>query len=169
MLLGPLSAEVAMAVGCDLSESMLQRVKRQLPGLNLVRAEAGFLPFQAVSFDAILMNSVFQYLPREDYALSVLKELSRVSRPSGRIFISDVPDKKKSELGRHTREEQALLDPPPWRSSVDAAPEHRQYDYEFFEGFCRQAGHTCQIEPQDVPGYGNARFRFNVLMQIPQR
>ena len=168
MLLGPLSTTVALAIGCDLAESMVRRARHLFIGLKVNVAEAIALPYPAGAFDTVLVHSVFHYFPSHEYARFVLGELCRVCRPGGRVWISDIPDVAKREASRQFREKEAALDRPRWHSSVTGSLEHRYYDHTFFSTFCEDAGCGCEVTARDVPEYMNASFRFNVLITLPR-
>lgn len=64
--------------GVDLSEDMLRLARER--GLDVVRADAGALPFDNASFDAVV--SLWTHTDIDDFA-ALLAEASRVLRPGG--------------------------------------------------------------------------------------
>jgi len=66
-------------VGVDASENMLAVARRRFPDVPLHHADAGSLPFEADSFDVVVLRHVLEYLP--DWLLAAtLSEAMRVSR-----------------------------------------------------------------------------------------
>lgn len=77
----------AHTMGVDLSRGMLARARRRLePGVPLVQAEAGALPFAAGAFAVVVSNSSLHFWPDRRGAL---REIARVLRPGGRLVITD--------------------------------------------------------------------------------
>lgn len=92
--LGKLALQVVpggTAVGFDLSEAMLEEARRRhadVPSLSFRNAPANELAVPAHSFDAVRADRVLIHVPRPEEAL---KEMIRVTRPGGRIVVSE-PD-----------------------------------------------------------------------------
>lgn len=82
--------------GVDYSETLLKKHK-QLLGNKLVLAEANELPFDDESFTNVFSFSVFQYFPNFEYGDQVIKEMFRVCKRGGKVFIGDLPFKSHSE------------------------------------------------------------------------
>lgn len=79
---------VQKIVACDISERMLAKIAGKFanePKLQLVKADAKALPFDAESFDVIICHGVF---PHFDDKTAVLRELHRVAAPNARLAIS---------------------------------------------------------------------------------
>jgi SAM-dependent methyltransferase len=127
-------------LGTDYSESLLSHARRAIPEATFAVAEAAQLPFSA---DAIVCCSVFQYFPGYEYARRVCREFRQASPVA---LILDVPD-----LARREDAEGA-------RQAAGSSPgKHLYYPRSFFG-----AAETWTV---DLPGYGNAPFRFDVLMR----
>ena len=163
MLLGPLSAHVRKIVGVDYAPSMVKRCKELFPQADVITAEVRNLPFQKDTFDKIVCFSVFQYFPDLEYAKETLVEFIRVCKPGGRVFIGDVPDERMKAASLNYR--QKVGGHAEWRSSIKANLSHLYYKREFFENFLGNMGIKCMISRQDIPGYGNSPFRFNVIFE----
>jgi demethylmenaquinone methyltransferase/2-methoxy-6-polyprenyl-1,4-benzoquinol methylase len=74
------------AVGCDFSLGMLAEGKRGRPGLPLVAGDATRLPFADASFDAVTISFGLRNVADPDAAL---REMLRVSKPSGRLVVCE--------------------------------------------------------------------------------
>jgi SAM-dependent methyltransferase len=83
-VLEPLARELA---GTDLSPSLLAAYRGRA---KLFACEAAEQPFDAQSFDRILMAGVALYFPTDEYLERVLVEIKRLLRPSGLALISDM-------------------------------------------------------------------------------
>jgi ubiquinone/menaquinone biosynthesis C-methylase UbiE len=154
---------VRKIVGVDYAPSMVKRCKELFPQVDVTTAEVRNLPFQKDTFDKIVCFSVFQYFPDLEYSKEALAEFIRVCKPGGRVFIGDVPDEKtkaaslnyRQKVGRHAG----------WHSSIKADLHHIYYKREFFKNFLKTRGIKCMVSQQDIPGYGNSPFRFNVIFE----
>ena len=159
MLLIPLSKLAKTAHGVDLSLSLINKLRKAHPELNVFVAGANNLPFENESYDKILVHSVFQYFPSTKYANDVVFELLRVCKKPGSILIMDVPDLgEKRECIEYIRK----LHP---KKYSDKSLQHLFYNKNFFERICSQKSLKCQIFDQNIKGYENSRFRFNVLIK----
>ena len=49
--------------------------------------------------------------------------------------------------------------------TYDVVLEHRFYNKDFFKEICSEAGLECKIWDQNIEGYKNSEFRFNILVQ----
>jgi len=70
------------------------------------------------------------------------------------IVCDDGPDEAtRAECEVARREAGASMKPP-----------HCYYPRAFFERFATEHARACRVFDQQVPGYGNSRFRFNALL-----
>lgn len=159
MLLIPLSKLAKTAHGVDLSLSLINKLRKAHPELAVFLAEANNLPFENECYDKILVHSVFQYFPSIKYSSDVVLELLRVCKKPGSIFIMDVPDLEKK---RECIEYMSKSHP---KKYSDKSLQHLFYHKNFFESVCSQKNLKYQIFDQNIKGYENSRFRFNVLIK----
>jgi SAM-dependent methyltransferase len=76
-------------VGADVSADQLRVARERLPGIELVEADAGALPFEDESFDAAY--STFTHTDLDDFAAAT-GEVRRVLRPGGRfVYVGNHP------------------------------------------------------------------------------
>lgn len=75
-------------IGVDLSENMLQQSKHMYPELVVQLADARKLPFLDDSFDAVVSIETLRYFSERK---PLLKEIFRVVKPGGLIFITAAP------------------------------------------------------------------------------
>jgi pristinamycin I synthase-3/4 len=98
LLLLRLAPECDAYCGTDVSARALDSIRRQLPGLGgladrvqLLKQSADDLGgFHDGSFDTVILNSVVQYFPSEDYLRRVLGQCRRIVGSRGSIFVGDV-------------------------------------------------------------------------------
>lgn len=76
-------------VGVDMSPTMLERARKKMaafPQVNFETGEAEDLPFEAQSYDAVVLANVFHHVRDPETAL---KECARVLRTRGKLVLVD--------------------------------------------------------------------------------
>jgi ubiquinone/menaquinone biosynthesis C-methylase UbiE len=90
---GALARRLAAAgyevTGVDPSEGMLAVMRERSPEIRAVQASGTQLPFEPDSFDIVLSVATFHHIAEPDAVRATLAEMTRVSRPRGRILIWD--------------------------------------------------------------------------------
>jgi amino acid adenylation domain-containing protein len=98
LLLAELAPQSSCYVGTDFSAAALESVGRlaQSRGWTNValhcRGADDFSELAEGSFDLVIINSVIQYFPSEEYLLAVLSGAAQRLRPGGTLFVGDVRD-----------------------------------------------------------------------------
>ena len=77
-------------VGTDFSKNMLVRCRSRYPQLTLVLNDGRTLPVRDRSVDAVLLFTVLTCIPGDDDQRALLAEITRVLRPGGILYISDL-------------------------------------------------------------------------------
>ena len=147
--------------GIDYSSSLVDICLRIMPSGIFKVAEANILPFEDLFFDAIVSNSVFQYFESLTYAENVINEMARTLKSTGNIALLDINDaskKQEYELIRRAK----LGDDDYYR--LYGSLTHQFYRKEWFENIANHLNFECVIENQNIIGYDNSRFRYNVFL-----
>jgi len=82
---GTAAARGADVVGLDFSAGMIAEARKRQPAVTFREGDAEALPFEAASFDAVVMNFGLLHLARPDQAIA---EAHRVLRPGGRYALT---------------------------------------------------------------------------------
>ena len=75
--------------GADISEGMIERGRDLYPYLDLLAAAGDDLPFEDASFDAVILFAVLTGVVYEEAQRMILKEIGRVLKPGGLIYVND--------------------------------------------------------------------------------
>ncbi len=76
-------------LGVDFSAAMITRGRSLYPHLELQIGNAGGLPRDLPQFDAILLIAVLTTVPDDKEQQILIKNLDRLLRPSGMLYVSD--------------------------------------------------------------------------------
>ena len=97
-----IASEVALCCGVDPSVHAVERLRDLFAQSDNVHFEVGTcesIPLSDCSFDVVVINSVLLMLPSPDAVRRTLRELARVCRDDGLIFVGEVPFRSEGELG----------------------------------------------------------------------
>lgn len=159
----PISQIGAKVSGIDYSESLINVIKQAIPSGDFKVAEANHIPFDNGSFDVVFSHSVFQYFPSFEYAVKAISEIARILVIGGNGAILDVNDAQKKELSFEIR--MGKIGKEEYQKKYDSLP-HRFYEKQWFLDTCNNLGlKVTSIEDQNIEGYGNSQFRFNVYFE----
>jgi SAM-dependent methyltransferase len=90
---GALAARLAEVgydmAGIDPSEGMLEVLRRRTPTVETVQASGADIPFPDDSFDLTLSVAVMHHIAEAGAVRATLAEMTRVTRPGGRILVWD--------------------------------------------------------------------------------
>jgi SAM-dependent methyltransferase len=77
-------------IGIDSSFQMLKSCRSQLADVRLVQNEGQTIPLQKHSVDLVLLFAVLTCIPFNEEQRELLREIGRVLRPGGLLYISDL-------------------------------------------------------------------------------
>jgi SAM-dependent methyltransferase len=77
-------------IGVDFSFRMLTCCRSQLPDVRLILNYGQTIPLQKHSVDLVLLFAVLTCIPRDEDQRALLREIMRVLRPGGLLYISDL-------------------------------------------------------------------------------
>jgi SAM-dependent methyltransferase len=77
--------------GLDISPEMIRLARELHPSGDFRVLTGDRLPFDASSFDAVLVIAVLTCIPRDDAQKRLIAEAHRVLKPGGILFVSDYP------------------------------------------------------------------------------
>jgi len=147
--------------GIDYSSSLIKLCSRIMPTGVFNIAEAKSLPFKKFFFDAIICNSVFQYFENLNYAEKVINEMERVLNNVGSIAILDITDASKKNKYESLRRSKLGNNE---YNRLYGNLTHQFYKIEWFENIANSYNLHCAIHDQNIIGYENSKFRFNVFL-----
>lgn len=75
--------------GIDFSEKMIERAKKEESMIEFKVVKNNILPFKDNSFDAVLLLAVLTCVIYDDDQDKIIKEIKRVLKPEGVIYIND--------------------------------------------------------------------------------
>jgi len=84
--------------GVDFSENMIEEARKKFPQARFVVANALHLPFEDGVFDRIYSVALIHHIPSKDYRIKALKEMKRVLKPGGEVFVTAWNRSKKSSF-----------------------------------------------------------------------
>jgi SAM-dependent methyltransferase len=84
-----LSERGYQAIGVDAAVAMIEKVQNLYPHLSFQPITPPCVPFADGFFDAAVLFAVLTCIPNDDDQRAVIKELHRVVRPGGLLYVSD--------------------------------------------------------------------------------
>jgi SAM-dependent methyltransferase len=83
-------------IGIDTANRMIERGHSLHPEADLRHMESNELPFEAGTFDAVLLFAVLTCIPSDDGHRALISEVYRVLRTDGILYLSDYPIQEDS-------------------------------------------------------------------------
>lgn len=81
----------ARVIGIDTAEKMIERGHRLHPEADLRHWESAEIPFAAGTFDVVILFAVLTCVPSDEAQKALVKEVGRVLRPDGILYVSGYP------------------------------------------------------------------------------
>lgn len=158
--------------GVDYSQSLIDRARERFsnPSHFNTADMRDLSGLETASFDVVFSFSTFFYLPDEAAVVQAVRELLRIAKPGGLMFIADVSDKDKEQLAlqlrgqsRYYSEKQRKLGP------KDLS--HTYVDKNVFRAlateFNLQLNVIDEVDLGLVDIYEPTQYRYTVSMRVP--
>ena len=143
--------------GLDYSAALIEIANEAMSDMSFKVMEAIEVEVED-KFDIVLSNSVFQYFASLDYAKSVLSRM--IEKANKKVIILDVNDKAKQEKALSLRK--GALSNEEYENKY-AGLDHLFYEKNWFQEVASVYNRNIEIFDQDIEGYLNSSFRFNVI------
>ena len=75
--------------GIDILEDRISEARRKLPDSHFLSGDAAAMPYEDSTFDVVFESTMFVQLTDEALAMSIAKEMLRVTKPGGYLLLSD--------------------------------------------------------------------------------
>lgn len=145
--------------GLDYAPNLVALAAAVMPEAEIRCGDATQLPKQQ-RFDVVVSNGVFLYFADYEYAACVLRRMVQAATKSVGIF--DVPDLAKQEEALAHR--LATIGAAEYAEKYRGL-DHLYYDRNWFAQTLAGEDIAITIEDQQIEGYGNSPYRFNVFIQ----
>lgn len=99
-------ADYEKLIGFDFSPAMIEAARERFPEITFEQIESVKIPLPDESIDGALLFSVLTCVPTDDGQRAIVKELHRVLRRGGLLYISDLAlQSDERNLERYARDE----------------------------------------------------------------
>ncbi|MDX2242773.1 MAG: thioesterase domain-containing protein [Leptolyngbyaceae cyanobacterium bins.302] len=183
LLLFQIAPHCQKYVGTDFSIVSLQSIQNQLDPLDrshvelLHRMATDFEGIDLSSFDVVILNSIVQYFPSQDYLMQVLEGAIQAVAPGGVLFVGDVRSLPLL-TAFHTWVQFCQADDSMERSQLQQLVERSRFeepelaiDPAFFHQLRDRFSQIRQVQIRLSRGHSQnemTQFRYNVLLHIEQ-
>ncbi len=183
LLLFQIAPHCQQYVGTDFSKEALESIQTQLTSLNLPqvkllhRMATDFADVDLSSFDVVILNSIVQYFPSQDYLIQVLEGALQAVATGGVLFLGDVRNLALL-TAFHTWVQFCQADASMERRQLQQLVERSQFEEpelaiapEFFHALPHQFPQIRQVQIQLSRGRSQnemTQFRYNVLLHIEE-
>jgi len=144
--------------GLDYSAALIAAAAQSMPD-GVWRVGQADEPLGTGLYDVVVAQSVFHYFPTEEYAQRVVRHM--VQAATSAVGILDVPDGRLA--ARAEAQRRAALGGEEYGRRY-AGLQHLMLTPAWFKANV-PLGWAISIQPQDIAGYGNNPYRFNVILK----
>jgi len=151
----------------DIALNMLKAGRRMDKSRTCLACDAARLPFADNSFDRVLCYSVFHYFANVRQARKVLRELLRVTKPGGMVFVGDVLFTEK-EIPKAVREKMVSTSSGGrlfWPKELNHNLRKARFSTRVFKEFAAARGASCRILRQAIAGKATSVSRYDALIK----
>jgi len=142
--------------GVDYSASLIEVARKALPDGDFVCERLGNMPPDP-KCDVIVVNSVFQYLDKQEAESALSRMLSRADV----VAVLDVPDAETQSGAEALRME--ALDPIQY-AKLYRGLDHTYYARDWFRQQAARKNFECEFRNSFIPGLRQNAFRFSCLI-----
>ncbi|MCP2727691.1 class I SAM-dependent methyltransferase [Symplocastrum sp. BBK-W-15] len=157
-LLYPFYQQGNPVAGIDYSAKLVKIAKDTMPKAAISLGEAIDISLEN-QFDIVVSNSVFLYFPNYDYAATVLHNMVKIAKKSIGVF--EIPDLSKKSGALLMRK--GMMGEAEYEEKYRGL-DHLYFSKDWFREVLANLSVEVTIEDQDIRGYGNSQYRFNVLI-----
>jgi SAM-dependent methyltransferase len=144
--------------GIDRAAALVDGAQAAIPDGDFAIAEAAEFPVLP-RYDAVVSCGVFFYFPDLAYAERVIAAMA--AKAVQGIALLDLPDVAKRDAA--LAERRAAFGSPAEYEARYAGLEHLYFDRGWVVDRLAEHGFDSRVAQQDIAGYANGAFRFNVL------
>lgn len=93
-----IAPRVEKLIGLDHLPGMVKRAKKvtaNFSNVEIILHKSKVLPFENNTFSKVICCGVFQYFPDFEYAKQIMKEVFKITKRGGKVFIFDIIDQDK--------------------------------------------------------------------------
>lgn len=144
--------------GIDYAPRLIEIASSAMPSMQFEVREAAKLPLLP-KFDIVISNSVFHYFRDREYAEKVVDKM--IQKAIRKVAILDINDKSKEHTALKTRREAY---PPGEYDKKYKGLNQLFYEKDWFIQMAEKQKLGIEIFDQDIEGYQNSSYRFNVIM-----
>ncbi len=143
--------------GLDYSSSLIEAARKALPDVDFVCERIGNMPTDP-KCDVIIVNSVFQYLDKQEAEAAVSRMLTRADI----VAVMDVPD-VETQSGAEALRMEALN--PDQYVKLYRGLDHTYYSQDWFREQASLKNFDCEFRNSFIPGLRQNAFRFSCLIK----
>ncbi len=95
-------------VGVDFSKEMIVEAKKRFPNKKFLVGDVLNLPFEKERFDKVYSIAMIHQIPSDEYRLKAMKEIRRVLKEGGRVFLTVWNVKREEDYKKVPSDERAI-------------------------------------------------------------
>jgi trans-aconitate methyltransferase len=145
--------------GIDYSAKLVKIAKDTMPKAAISMGEAVDISMKN-QFDLVVSNAVFLYFPNYEYAANVLHNMVNIAKKSIGVF--EIPDFAKKSAALKMRK--GMMGEAEYEEKYRGL-DHLYFSKNWFREVLATEDVKVTIEDQDIRGYGNSDYRFNVFIR----
>ena len=147
-------------MGIDYSNNHIKIAKSLMPSAKFYYCEAiNLKKIEKNKFDFIFINSIFQYFPNLNYAKKVLLQIFKISNSNTKIFILDIPDKKKFKNWKSS-----IIKKIGFENYINAYKHSKLYLSKRLVLTFKKKKLKVTIKNQNLIKKENSKYRFNIFI-----